>query len=154
MNGTYRKNVPTPVGTMHMVSDGQAITEVHFGPGPEGEPCPVLDQCQTQLAEYFAGERTDFVLPLSPKGTEFQRTVWDLLRTIPYGATMTYGRIAELAGSPKGARAVGMACNRNPIAVLIPCHRVVGSSGSLTGYAGGLAAKQFLLDLERSAGNG
>lgn len=154
MEHTYSKNVPTPVGTLFICSDGQAITQLHFGAGPERGSCPVLDECQAQLAEYFGRTRTTFDLPLSPQGTDFQRRVWDRLRAIPYGDTMTYGQLANLAGSPRGARAVGMACNRNPIAILIPCHRVVGSTGSLTGYAGGLDIKRFLLELEGSVQHG
>ena len=105
-------------------------------------------QARQQLTEYFAGQRREFDLPLAPAGTDFQRRVWELLREIPYGETVTYGELARRLGNPKSARAVGMACNRNPIAIVVPCHRVVGSTGSLTGYAGGLDAKAFLLKLE------
>lgn len=100
------------------------------------------------MREYFAGVRWEFTLPLAPKGTPFQQKVWEALRTIPYGQTKSYGEIARQIGSPMGARAVGMANHRNPIAILIPCHRVVGKKGELTGYAGGLWRKQALLNLE------
>lgn len=109
---------------------------------------PLLQRAVQQLEEYFSGQRMKFDLPLLLHGTEFQRTVWEELLRIPYGSTRSYGAIAACIGSPKAARAVGMACNRNPIAIVVPCHRVVGSNGTLTGYAGGLSRKQFLLELE------
>jgi methylated-DNA-[protein]-cysteine S-methyltransferase len=101
-----------------------------------------------QLDEYFAGERTEFDLPLGHAGTRFEEQVWSALRRIPYGATATYGEIARGIGHPTGARAVGTANGRNPIAIVVPCHRVVGAGGKLTGYAGGLDRKRFLLELE------
>ena len=101
-----------------------------------------------QIAEYFKGKRQQFDLPLKPEGTDFQKKVWQQLAKIPYGQTRTYGDIARRAGSPKGARAVGMGCNRNPIGVIIPCHRVVGTNGQLTGFAGGLPMKESLLKHE------
>jgi methylated-DNA-[protein]-cysteine S-methyltransferase len=106
-----------------------------------------------QLGEYFAGERTDFDLELSMAGTEFQRRVWRALTTIPYGETRSYGEIADQIGAHGGARAVGLANGRNPIAIIVPCHRVIGASGSLTGYGGGLGRKRALLELEKKAGN-
>ena len=105
-----------------------------------------------QLQEYFAGCRREFSLPLAPRGTEFQRQVWYALEGIPYGETRTYGEIARAIGKPKACRAVGMANHRNPLSILVPCHRVVGADGSLTGYGGGLEAKQFLLELEKRHG--
>jgi methylated-DNA-[protein]-cysteine S-methyltransferase len=102
-----------------------------------------------QLAEYFAGERTEFSVPLHPRGTPFQLAVWEVLRTIPYGRTMTYGEQARAIGRPSAARAVGAANGRNPISIVVPCHRVVGSNGSLTGFAAGLDAKAWLLAHER-----
>ena len=107
-----------------------------------------FDDVTTQLAEYFAGERTAFTVPLAPRGTEFQQRVWAALRTIPYGETWTYLQLAEQLGNPAAIRAVAAANGRNPIGIIVPCHRVVGSDGSLTGYAGGLERKRFLLDLE------
>lgn len=103
-----------------------------------------------QLAEYFAGERTDFdALPLHLSGTPFQRRVWEELRAIPYGETLSYGQLADAIGQPSAARAVGLANGKNPISIIVPCHRVIGSTGSLTGYGGGLARKRQLLDFER-----
>ena len=101
------------------------------------------------MEEYFAGKRQAFDLPLAPSGTEFQRRVWAALTEIPYGETRSYGQIATAIGQPGASRAVGMANGRNPVSIVVPCHRVVGASGSLTGYAGGPERKQFLLDLER-----
>ena len=110
-----------------------------------------MPQLDAQLVEYFAGERTSFDLPLAPTGSDFQQKVWAALRTIPYGDTWSYGRLAEAIGQPGAARAVGLANGRNPISIVVPCHRVVGSSGKLTGYAGGVERKAFLLDLERGS---
>ena len=114
----------------------------------DGQESPVLLRTKQQLDEYFAGTRREFDLPLAPAGTEFQRKVWDALCTIPWGETRSYGEIAAQVGNPKGSRAVGGANNRNPIAVVIPCHRVIGSSGKMVGYRGGLGIKEHLLKLE------
>ena len=108
----------------------------------------LLAEAERQLTAYFAGELREFSLPLKPAGTDFQRKVWDALREIPYGETRSYAEIAARVGCPRGYRAVGLANNRNPIPILIPCHRVVGANGALTGYAGGLAVKEALLRLE------
>jgi methylated-DNA-[protein]-cysteine S-methyltransferase len=116
--------------------------------GQAGDLPPVLRQAVEELREYFAGERREFTLPLAPAGTPFQQQVWAALREIPYGATCSYGRIAGRIGRPKACRAVGMANNRNPIAIVVPCHRVVGASGALVGYAAGLEVKEKLLALE------
>lgn len=112
---------------------------------------PALASTRDQLREYFAGERTHFDLPLAPKGTDFQHRVWAALRDIPFGETASYGQIAAAIASPKAARAVGLANGRNPISIVVPCHRVIGSNGALTGYGGGSAHKQALLDLEAKA---
>lgn len=120
--------------------------------GEDADPAAVariLDAVRAQLDEYFAGERTDFDLPLDPIGTPFQLSAWQVLRTIPYGSTMSYGEQARTLGDPNKARAVGAANGRNPISIIVPCHRVVGSNGSLTGFAGGIGAKAWLLDHER-----
>jgi methylated-DNA-[protein]-cysteine S-methyltransferase len=101
-----------------------------------------------ELSEYFSGKRTSFDLPLNPSGSAFQKRVWEQLRLIPCGQTRSYGDIAKAVGNPKAARAVGHANNRNPIMIIIPCHRVIGADGSLVGFGGGLEVKQFLLDLE------
>lgn len=108
-------------------------------------------QAIQQLSEYFAGKRTEFTLPLHPQGTAFQVAVWNALQTIPFGETRSYGEIASTIGKPKAARAVGLANNRNPLAIVIPCHRVIGANGNLTGYAGGLDCKAFLLNLEQKS---
>ena len=109
---------------------------------------PVLDAIAAQLDEYFAGSRTSFDLPLAPEGTDFQRMVWHALATIPFGATCTYADIAARIGKPTAVRAVGAANGRNPIPIVLPCHRVIGADGSLTGFGGGLPTKRFLLELE------
>jgi methylated-DNA-[protein]-cysteine S-methyltransferase len=152
--------VESPIGPLLLTGDGTSLTALHL---PESGRTPpvdagwieadragggVLAEAARQLGEYFAGERTTFDLPLAAEGTEFQQRVWAALRTIPYGATASYGEIAGRVGSPKASRAVGLANGRNPIAVVVPCHRVVGADGSLTGYGGGLPAKRTLLDLE------
>lgn len=142
----------SPIGLLRLAEEDGAITELLFGKQSDGAAqgdSPLLRRAEEQLREYFAGERKEFDLPLSPKGTEFQRRVWGALLTIPYGETRSYGEIAALAGCPKGFRAVGMANHSNPISIFIPCHRVIGKSGSLTGYGGGLDVKEFLLELEK-----
>ena len=142
--------MPSPVGFLTAVEENGVITSLWFGGKEETPPpTPLLQEVQRQLTAYFAGMRQDFDLPLAPKGTPFQLAVWQALRTIPYGQTRTYGEIAAAIERPKACRAVGMANHANPIAIVIPCHRVVGKSGSLTGYAGGLAVKQALLALEQ-----
>ena len=131
------------------------MTGLYFGTrcllGEKGTS-PLLEEAARQLQEYFAGCRREFSLPLAPRGTEFQRQVWHALEGIPYGETRTYGEIARAIGKSKACRAVGMANHRNPLSILVPCHRVVGADGSLTGYGGGLEAKQFLLELEKRHG--
>lgn len=132
------------------LEDGAVVSlKLAAEPLPEESPSPAVQALIGQLSEYFSGIRTEFDIPLSLKGTPFQMLVWQELRRIPYGQTRTYGEIAAAIGQPGAARAVGMACNRNPIWLLIPCHRVVGKNGSLTGYAGGLDMKQQLLMMER-----
>lgn len=111
----------------------------------------LLDRTEREVREYFEGKRDSFDLPVKVNGTVFQEKVWEALKRIPYGETRSYGAVAAEVGSPKGARAVGMACNRNPVMLLIPCHRVVGSTGKLVGFAGGLPMKEYLLKLEKSS---
>ena len=146
--------VSSPVGPLTLTQEDQALTGLHFGEHPqqgaEG-PTPLLEKAARQLEEYFAGQRKEFSLPLAPKGTEFQLRVWQALLQIPYGETRSYGELAAMVGNPKACRAVGGANHRNPLSILIPCHRVVGTKGNLTGYAGGLAIKEFLLKLESEA---
>lgn len=142
--------VETPVGFLRLEADGAALTKVEFCAGPCAAPqSDLLRQAAQQLAEYFSGARRSFSVPLAPQGTPFQRAVWRALCDIPYGQTRSYGQIAAAVGNPRAARAVGMACNRNPIGIVIPCHRVVGANGALTGYAGGMDKKAALLALER-----
>lgn len=145
----YELLVESPVGILTMKSDGDNLTELCFGDHREGlDACPVLAHAAEQLAEYFSGSRREFSVPLKAEGTEFQRAVWAALRTIPYGTTATYADIARTVGNEKACRAVGGANNRNPIAIIVPCHRVIGSKGTLIGYAGGIEVKEYLLRLE------
>lgn len=129
--------------------EGETCATGEPGHAAGAEIPPLLRRAAEELGEYLAGRRRDFTLPLDPCGSDFQRQVWQALRNIPYGETRTYGQIAEQIGRRRAARAVGMANNRNPIAILIPCHRVIGSDGSMTGYAAGIAVKKRLLALER-----
>ncbi len=146
--------VDSPVGELLLCGDGEALTGVYFTPfeRPDGQPDdhdPVLSQTRQQLKEYFAGEREEFDLPLAPIGTGFQRRVWAALQEIPYATTASYGEIARrLELGAHGARAVGLANGSNPIPIIVPCHRVIGADGSLTGYGGGIDRKQTLLELE------
>ena len=142
----------TAVGPITIASTDRGLAAVHFGNSvPEGA---VVDDSANreiveQLSEYFEGKRTRFELPLDVEGTPFQKSVWNELLQIPYGETRSYGDIAKALGKPAAARAVGMANHNNPVAIVIPCHRVVGQNGSLTGYAGGLHLKEQLLSIER-----
>jgi methylated-DNA-[protein]-cysteine S-methyltransferase len=141
----------SPIGPLTVASTEKGIASIHFGNSvPEGvSPDPSSNQeIVGQLTEYFEGKRTRFELPLDVEGTPFQKAVWNELQRIPYGETRSYGDIARAVGKPGAARAVGMANHENPIAVVIPCHRVVGQNGSLTGYAGGLHLKAQLLSIE------
>lgn len=143
--------VQTPFGLVTITADDDAITRVRFGDAPAALPLrktEITALAAEQLTEYFNGLRRSFTVPLRPAGTPFQRRVWEELQKIPYGETTTYGQIAQKIGRPTAARAVGMANHKNPIAVIIPCHRVVGANGSLVGYAAGLPMKRRLLDLE------
>ncbi len=149
----------TPIGDLTLVADDSALVAVLW---PDDDPRrvpgaaaavtggrhPILDRSAEELLDYFAGTRTSFDLPLAPRGTPFQQQVWAALRTIPYGETRSYGELAAAIGRPKSARAVGAANGRNPLSIVIPCHRVVGADGSLTGFAGGVDTKRQLLDLE------
>jgi methylated-DNA-[protein]-cysteine S-methyltransferase len=141
----------SPVGPLRLVSDGAALTRLAFDDDavPNTTDEPILVAARSQLDGYFAGRRREFDLPLAPAGTPFQLSVGEKLRCIPFGTTVSYGDIAAWLGMPPGAsRAVGLANGANPIAIVVPCHRVIGSAGALVGYGGGLARKQFLLDLE------
>lgn len=151
--------VDSPVGTLTLVADGPSLIGLYMEE-QRHRPDQALfgvyedegfEDVKEQLAEYFAGERTVFELDLDPRGTEFQTRVWKELLTIPSGQTRTYGELAADLGNPKASRAVGLANGKNPIGIIVPCHRVVGSTGDLTGYGGGLARKRWLLDLERGS---
>lgn len=155
MSQNVYATMDSPVGEIILTSAGQGLTGLHFAASrhsakiKKGVYAPAhFMQAIRQLNEYFTGRRKSFDLPLAPEGTEFQKRVWKALSAIPYGETRTYGEIAALAGNPKASRAVGLANNKNPIGIIVPCHRVVGADGKLTGYAGGLKAKEWLLDLE------
>jgi methylated-DNA-[protein]-cysteine S-methyltransferase len=148
--------VDSPVGPLTLVADGAALVGLYFDghlrPPRLGDRGPRVDDgfdaAVRQLGEYFAGTRREFDLKLAPRGSAFEKKVWTLLTKIPYGETRTYGQLAAELGDPGGAQAVGNANGWNPISIVVPCHRVVGTSGSLTGYAGGLHRKRFLLSLE------
>jgi methylated-DNA-[protein]-cysteine S-methyltransferase len=144
----------TQIGKIGIADNGIAITDLYF----DGEGLPsdikinetkLIKEAWKQLTEYFLGNRKEFKLPLFPEGTEFQNKVWMALQDIPFGETRSYGEIAKTIGNSKAARAVGMANNRNPIPIFIPCHRVIGANGSLVGYGGGLKIKEYLLTVEK-----
>lgn len=147
----------TPIGTLLLIGHKTALTQISF-PGTWQEKDTsdyILDKSKftrvtTQLDEYFRGERQQFTVPLDLAGTPFQKQVWQQLSKIPYGSTTNYGEIATSINNPKGSRAVGMANGKNPIPIIIPCHRVIGKNGSLTGFGGGLDVKQQLLELEKN----
>ena len=157
MNATRWTMTDSPIGPLLLTADDAGLTRLYMEVRKHGpdEVQPdwrrdhsAFSEACRQLEEYFAGERTEFDLPLNPAGTPFQLKVWEALRTIPYGEIRSYGEIAEQIGRPGAARAVGLANGRNPISIVVPCHRVIGASGALTGYGGGLERKQYLLDLE------
>lgn len=143
----------TKIGKLKITEQDGKITCIGFAkelpPADSIAKTPVLLQSAEQIQEYLSGERRDFTFPVQLKGTAYQMKVWNVLLQIPYGQTWTYRQVAAMAGNEKAARAAGGACHRNPVMIAVPCHRVVGSDKSLTGYAGGLKTKEFLLELER-----
>ncbi len=150
----------TPIGTLRIVGDDDGVERVDLPNSAASDPDPEwrarrrslpgpLQRAKRQLLEYFDGARRDFDLPLAPAGTPFQHRVWDELRRIPYGETISYGELARRIGRPTASRAVGAANGRNPLAIVVPCHRVIGADGTLTGYGGGLPVKETLLAHER-----
>lgn len=159
MKTLYYDYLETPIGSLLLAGDGNYLVELGFPAGKMArrhetdwvQDAGPFDRCKQQLEEYFAGQRRQFDIPLAPRGTDFQLQVWEALRTIPYGETISYGELARQIDRPKASRAVGAANGRNPIPVIIPCHRVIGSSGSLVGFGGGLPIKQQLLALERES---
>lgn len=142
----------SPLGPLRLTASAAGITglsrAIDTSTHPNGPSSPLLEQAGRELAEYFAGQRRGFDLPLDPQGSPFQLRVWQALRDIPYGDTISYGRLAQTLGCHKAARAVGGAAHRNPLPILVPCHRLLGRGGRLTGFAWGLAAKEYLLRLE------
>jgi methylated-DNA-[protein]-cysteine S-methyltransferase len=154
----YWHQIESPVGNLLLAGDGTSLELIHFQSGPHARnaaaewvrnPRP-FEPAVAQLLEYFAGERREFDLPLAPQGTDFQRSVWTALRKIPYGETLSYGELARRIGNPNASRAVGLANGANPLPIVVPCHRVIGADGSLTGFGGGLDIKRKLLALERA----
>lgn len=145
----YSKTINSPVGRLKLITDNDALTAVLWGQESESaDEHPVLIETEKQLQEYFAGLRNTFQLPLFFKGTAFQEKVWNALLTISYGETRSYAQIAAQIDNPAAVRAVGAANSNNPISIITPCHRVIGADGTLTGYAGGLKIKAFLLNRE------
>ena len=157
MSAVLYTSLDSPIGELLLTGDGHALHGLHMTEGrrPVGiDPAwqrsdEAFAAVRAQLSEYFAGERTRFEVALDMAGTPFQRRVWAELEAIPYGETISYGELARRVGQPSAARAVGLANGRNPVAVIVPCHRVIGADGSLTGYGGGMERKEILLGLER-----
>jgi methylated-DNA-[protein]-cysteine S-methyltransferase len=154
------EDVTSPIGRLRLIASGDELVGIWFEHGRDAGKkdldlvkgnSPVLERTKLQLEEYFRGERREFDLPLAPQGTEFQRRVWRRLQEIEYGTTTTYGALALELGNPNASRAVGLANGSNPIPIVIPCHRVIGANGTLTGFGGGLPIKSALLELERGA---
>lgn len=173
----YSKKITTPCGPLTLLCDGRTLVAIRFGREADGAATAkaaqagaemfekvmptqqtqearaaqeILEQAAREIGEYFEGKRRAFAVPTAAAGTPFQQAVWNALKEIPYGETRTYGEIARRIGHPRASRAVGQANNRNPLPIVVPCHRVIGTSGALTGYAGGLAVKERLLELERT----
>ena len=150
------RRIDSPVGPLMLAADDHALRHIEFRDNCHpadrrdwhGGDNPILQAAQQQLGEYFAGKRRQFDLPLAPHGTDFQCTVWRALAEIPYGSTISYAQLAQRLGNPNGTRAVGAANRRNPLPIVLPCHRVIGADGGMTGFGGGLPTKQFLLRLE------
>lgn len=149
---TLYRVIDSPVGPLTLIANENALLSLTWGKSSgdfvQDRDHPILSETERQLKEYFSGKRTAFDIPLAPEGTDFQKRVWEELSKIPYGQTITYGEQAKRLGRPKAARAVGAANGRNPIGIIIPCHRVIGASGDLTGFAGGIEVKRELLRLE------
>lgn len=156
------KTVESAVGKLKLVASDEGLVavlwendnprRVRLSESLENESHPILVETERQLGEYFAGKRSTFSMPLDMRGTRFQKDVWKALRTIPFGETRSYGQLAKQLGNPRATRAVGAANGRNPLSIIVPCHRVIGSDGQLTGFAGGLNTKRHLLKLEQKVG--
>ncbi len=158
---TSTKQLDSPIGRLRLVATDQGLSHLLFdqqvgedlesdGDPAETDNHPVLDEAATQLEEYFAGRRQEFDIPLDLSGTEFQRAAWSALANVPFGETRSYRQQAEAIGRPKAVRAIGAANGQNPVPIVLPCHRIVGSDGSLTGYGGGLPIKEYLLNHEQA----
>lgn len=149
----YYEILDSPIGPLLMLAGSKGLTAIRFAPAKGEHELPdgaqrgnaILTKAKAQLAEYFAGARTSFDVPVTPEGTEFMQGVWKELVRIPFGETISYGELARRIGNPKASRAVGLANGKNPIPIIIPCHRVIGADGSLTGFAGGIPIKESLL---------
>lgn len=153
----YTACYPSPLGNLLLQADDAAVMKVHFMEETESvasATSPVLSRCMLELDEYFKGKRKVFSIPVNPNGTTFQQKVWRQLMTIPFSKTISYTELALQLGNKRVIRAAGTANGRNPVAIIIPCHRVIGSDGSLTGYGGGLWRKKWLLDFERKQRQG
>lgn len=153
----FHQTIDSPVGRLLIAASDEGLHAIEFPQGRhrlkrdahwQESPHPLLSEAARQLGEYFAGQRRVFDLPLAPQGTDFQQRVWQALRAIPYGQTRSYAQLATAIGQPKAMRAVGAANGRNPLSIVVPCHRVIGADGSLVGFGGGLPVKTFLLRLE------
>lgn len=151
----YYQQTQCPFGTVHIYADDQHLKAVLFKPWNKipaqnilNKSNSIIEQTQSQLDEYFKGKRNEFDLPIKADGTDFQQTVWQTLRKIPFGETWNYGQLAQAIGNKNASRAVGAANGKNPISIIVPCHRVIGANGTLTGYAGGLTIKEWLLTHE------
>jgi methylated-DNA-[protein]-cysteine S-methyltransferase len=157
---TYYSYIESPINTIMLTSDGEALTGLYMTSQTHGlevgegwvrnDDAAPFPEARRQLAAYFDGVLKEFDLPLAMHGTPFQKRVWDELQRIPYGETISYGELARRTGNPNGSRAVGLANGRNPVAIIVPCHRVIGANGKLVGYGGGLPRKEALLNFERS----
>jgi methylated-DNA-[protein]-cysteine S-methyltransferase len=156
------KTIESPVGKLKLVASDKGLvavlwqndrpSRVSIGEMIENDQHPILLKAEKQLGEYFAGKRKEFSIPLDMRGTTFQKNVWEALLAIPFGETRSYGQLAKQLGNPNATRAVGAANGRNPISIIVPCHRVIGSTGKLTGFGGGLETKAHLLNLEEKSG--
>ncbi|HWC68116.1 MAG TPA: methylated-DNA--[protein]-cysteine S-methyltransferase [Acidimicrobiales bacterium] len=156
---TTHTTIDSPIGPLLLTTDGTSLTGIYLDSergasrpadlGDDDSDHPVLVAAADQLRAYFAGELDEFALPLAAVGTAFQKEVWDALAEIPYGETISYGELARRVGKPNASRAVGLANGRNPLPIIVPCHRVIGANGTLTGYGGGIERKQWLLEHER-----
>lgn len=156
----YYKKMKSPVGDLQLIASDEGlsailwenddISRVRVKPEIEDINHKILKRAEIEINEYFSGNRTSFTIPIAPKGTDFQLRVWEELQKIPYGTTISYGELAKKIGNPKASRAVGAANGKNPLSIVIPCHRVISSSGGLTGFAGGHKVKSHLLNIEKS----